>query len=39
METNNYFLVGGNRLHKNKTLEENSIKNNDVITLVINNFD
>ena len=39
METDNYFLVGGNRIDKNKTLEENIIKNNAVITLVINSFD
>jgi len=39
METNNYFLVGGNRINRNKTIEQNNIKNNDVITLIINNFD
>jgi hypothetical protein len=39
METNNYFLVGGNKINKNKTIKENNIKNNDIITLEINNFD
>ena len=38
-ETENYFLVGGNRINRNKTLEKNNIKNNDIITLYINNFD
>ena len=39
METNNYFLVGGNRINRNKTIEQNNIKNNDIITLIINNLD
>ena len=38
-KTNNDFLVGGNKINKEKTLEENNIKNNDTITLVINNLD
>ena len=38
-ETENYFLVGGNRINRHKTLEKNNIKNNDIITLYINNFD
>ena len=39
METVNYFLAGGNRINRNKTLEQNNIKNNDIITLIINNLD
>ena len=39
IETENYFLVGGNRINRHKTLEQNNIKNNDIITLFINNFD
>ena len=39
-ETENYFLVGGNKISKHKTLEKNNIKNNDIITLFkYNNFD
>ena len=32
-ENENYFLVNGNRINKYKTIEENDIKNNDIITL------
>ena len=32
-ETENYFLVNGKKIIKYKTLEENKIKNNDVLTL------
>ena len=32
-ETENYFTVNGNKIHKNKSLEENHIHNNDVIIL------
>ena len=39
METVNYFLSGGNRVNRNKTLEQNNIKNNDIITLIMNNLD
>jgi len=38
-ETENYFLVGGSKIKKHKTLKENNIKNNDIITLYINNFE
>jgi len=38
-ETENYFLVSGNRVNRHKTLQDNNIKNNDIITLYINNFD
>ena len=34
-ETENYFTVNGIKIHKNKTLEENNIHNNDVIVLNI----
>lgn len=30
-ESENYFLIGGNKIKKTKTLEENKIKNSDVI--------
>ena len=32
-ETENYFTVNGKKIHKNKTLEENNIHNNDTIIL------
>ena len=32
-ETNNYFVVNGNRIQKFKTLEENNIRNSDIIIL------
>ena len=32
-ENENYFLVNGRRINKYKTIEENGIKNNDIITL------
>ena len=35
----NYFLVNGSKINKNITLEENKIKNNDILTVVINDFD
>ena len=33
LEYENIFLVGGKRINKNKTLEENNIKDKDVLTL------
>ena len=39
LDSENYFLVNGKRVNRNRTLEENRIKNGDVITLLINNFD
>ena len=30
----NYFLVGGRKINRYETLEENGIKNNDLITLI-----
>jgi len=32
-EFENYFLVNGNKINRNKTIEQNKIKNNDIITL------
>ena len=32
-EKNNYFTTNGIKINRNKTLEENNIKNNDVILL------
>ena len=37
METDNYFVINGNKINKYKSLEENKIKNSDIITL--NKFD
>ena len=31
----NFFLVNGNRINRNRSLQDNKIKNNDVITLQI----
>jgi len=32
-DTENYFLVNGKKLNKHRTLEENKIKDNDILTL------
>jgi len=37
--TDNFFLVNGNRINRNSSLQNNKIKNNDVITLQIENYD
>ena len=39
VDSENFFLVNGNRINRNRSLQENKINNNDVITLEINNFD
>ena len=36
---NNYYLVNGRKINRYKTLDENGIKNNDVLTLINNNDD
>ena len=33
LEYENIFLVGGKKINRNKTLEENNIKDKDVLTL------
>ena len=38
-DTENYFLVGGIKVNRHKTLKNNNIKNNDIITLYINIFE
>ena len=38
-DSDNYFLVNRSIINRNRTLEENKIKNNDLLTLEINNFD
>ena len=38
-DSENYFLVNGNKINRYRTFEENKIRNNDVLTLGINNFD
>ena len=35
----NYFIFNGNKVKRNMTLEENNIKDNDVLTLTTNYFD
>ena len=37
-ETENFFLVNGERINRFLTLEQNKIKNNDILTLVINDI-
>ena len=32
-DTENYFLFNGKKLNRNRTLEENNIKDNDILTL------
>ena len=39
IESENYFLVHGSKLNRHKSLKENKINNNDVITLEVNNLD
>jgi len=39
LDSENYFLVNGKKVNRNRTLKENNIKNGDVITLLINNYD
>ena len=34
----NYFMINGNSVNKNKSLDENKIRNNDVIILIQNNI-
>ena len=34
-DTENYFLLKGNKLNRHRTLEENKINDNDVLTLSI----
>jgi len=38
-DSENSFLANGNKINKDRTLEENKIRNNDILTLEINNFD
>ena len=38
-DTDNYFIGNGKRINRNRTLEENKIKNNDILTLSINDLD
>jgi len=39
LDSENFFLVNGNRINRNRSLQDNKIKNNDVITLQIQEFD
>ena len=38
-DTDNFFIVNGNRINRHRTLEENKIKNNDILTLSVNDLD
>ena len=38
-ETENFFVIGGNKINKSKTLKENNINNNGIIALIVNNLD
>ena len=38
-DSENYFIVNGNKINKYRTLEENKIRNNDTLTLNIMNLD
>ena len=35
IESENYFLMNGNKINKHKTLEQNKIKNNDILIVSI----
>ena len=37
-KSNNYFMINGNRVNKTKSLDENKIRNNDIIILTQNNI-
>jgi len=39
VDSENFFLVNGNRINRHRSLKDNKIKNNDVITLQIEHFD
>ena len=39
METENVFLTGGNRINRNRTLEDNKIKNGDILVVKAIDFD
>ena len=39
METENVFLAGGNKINQFRSLEENKIKNGDVIVITVYDFD
>ena len=38
-DSENYFLANGIIINKDRTLEENKIRNNDILTIGINNID
>ena len=33
IENENYFIVNGNKINKNKTIEQNNIKYSDIVIL------
>ena len=37
-DINNYFISNGKIIKREQTLEENKIKNNDILTLIINDL-
>jgi len=39
IDSENFFLVNGNKINKHRSLKENKINNNDIITLKVKHFD
>ena len=39
IDLENFFLVHGNKINKHRSLKDNKINNNDIITLEVNNLD
>ena len=39
IETENIFLAGGNRINRNRTLEDNKIKNGDILVVKAIEYD
>ena len=37
-KSDNYFIINGNRVDKTKSLDENKIRNNNIIILTQNNL-
>ena len=38
LESNNFFMINGNKVNKDKSLDENKIRNNDMVILTQNNI-
>ena len=37
-KSHDYFMINGNRVNKTKSIDENKIRNNDIIILTENNI-